>query len=176
MRPNGSESLRGIQAAVANVLAPEVTTAFGQEAVQAISMIVESLAAEWDTAAQDLVRDNGELRDVLGAGRIALESVKESNTKAATLVIEIDGVLRQAGDGSIAISSLTAENDRLRAALVVLLEFAEDVAGDKGYDEIDTVRSAAYRHLRRVATRGWSWFDVAGFRERMVSAKAEAAQ
>lgn len=175
MRPNAIESLRAVQGGVANVLAPEVTSLFAQEAVQAVSMIVESLVAEWDTAAQDLTDDNRILREILARGRGALNSVNGRNDAAGKIVSEIDGVLRQAGDGSIAVSSLAAENNRLRAALVVLLEYAEDSVG-QGDKEIDAVRADAYRHLRQVATRGWSWFDVAGFRERMAKARAEAAR
>jgi hypothetical protein len=41
---------------------------------------------------------------------------------------------------------------------------------------MDAVRTEAYRHLRQLAVRGWSFFDVSGFRERMARARAEMAE
>jgi hypothetical protein len=83
--------------------------------------------------------------------------------------------LAQAGDGRIAISSLSADNDRLNDALAELLEHIEDVRDEKP-GAFDDVRAMAYRQLRRVAVRGWSYLDVAGFRERIVKARAEIAE
>jgi hypothetical protein len=164
--------LRAIQGAVAETLAPELRTLFAVEAAQAVSMLIESLAAEWDTAAETLVRDNEDLRQVLSEARQALAGVR--NEKAGTLVIEIDGVLGQAGGGSLAVSSLTHENDLLRGRLAMFLELAEDADGDAAV--LEPARRAAYRHLRRVALRGWSFFDVSGFRERVIAARAEAGK
>ncbi|MEO8458838.1 MAG: hypothetical protein ABI559_13630 [Chloroflexota bacterium] len=168
MRPTPSESLRAIQAAVGERFVPELQTLFAQEAATAVTMLVESLAAEEDTLAEDLRTDNGRLRQILDAAR----DVLARNTGPASLVSKLDGVLAQAGDGRIAISSLSTENDRLNGALAELLEHIEDTRGD-GPDPLDEVRAMAYRQLRRVAVRGWSYLDVAGFRERIVKARAE---
>jgi hypothetical protein len=37
------------------------------------------------------------------------------------------------------------------------------------------MRSDAYRHLREVAGRGWSFWDVSHFRERMARLRATGA-
>jgi hypothetical protein len=172
VRPDGIESLRAIQAAVAEVLAPELRTAFAEEAAGAVSMMVESLAAEWDTAAETLVQDNEALRGILEDARAALQSAPDGNGRAASLVRDIDGELRSGGDGSLAISALTAENNRLLERLASFLEMAEDTAGQEGFVGLRSAREAAYRHLREVSLRGWSFFDVSGFREKIAKERA----
>ena len=52
MRPTEIESLRAISGAIAEQLAPEVQTSFGQEAAQAASMLIESLAGSIDTVVE----------------------------------------------------------------------------------------------------------------------------
>jgi hypothetical protein len=165
MRPTPIESLRAIQTALAEQLTPEISSLFAMEASTAITMLCESLAGEADTLVEDLTTDNARLREVLSAARDALAR----NTSAAPLVSLIDGVLQEAGDRRLAVSSLSADNDRLSEALAQLLEFIEDAQDES----LDPVRRAAYLHLRRVAVRGWSYFDVSGFRQRIIEARAE---
>jgi hypothetical protein len=131
-------------------------------------MLVESLAAEEDTQAQDLRDDNSRLRDILGSAR----DVLRRNEDAASLVTNIDGALAEGAGESIVISHLAAENDRLNEALALLLEHIEDARG-AGNEALEALRVKAYRHLRRVAVRGWSYLDVSGFRERIVKARSE---
>ena len=169
MRPTTSESLRAIQAAVAAVISPELTTGFAMEAASVVGMIIESLAAEIDTEAETLVRDNEALRKLLALVKDALAS----NGNAASLVKEVDGVIGQGGGGSLALSALTAEHAALMGTLERFLQFAEDAQGTPESEALATVRRAAYRHLKEAAVRGWSFFDVSGFREKIVSARAE---
>ena len=171
MRPTASDSLRAIQAAVGERFVPELQTLFAHEAASATTMLIESLAAEEDTLAEDLRSDNGRLREILESAREPLRR----NANAAPLVSKIDGVLAQAGDERIAISSLSSENDRLNDALADLLELIEDSRGD-GEQSLNAVAVKAYGHLRRVAVRGWSYLDVSGFRERIVKARAELSE
>jgi hypothetical protein len=168
MRPNPTEALKAIQGAVAEYLAPEISSLFAVEATTAITMLCESLAAEADTLAEDLANDNAALRVVLASGRESLAR----NTNAASLVSFIDGVLSEDGGGRIAVSVLSEVNDRLNEALARLLEHTE-MSGEESLAE---ARRAAYHHLRRVAVRGWSYFDVSGFRQRIVEARAEVAR
>jgi hypothetical protein len=169
MRPDAIESLRAIQGTLAEALAPELTSIFAQDSVQTLTMLVESLAADWDTAAENLSADNRALRHILSSARDSLSAAGGRNEERDVIVSQIDGVLREAGDGSIAVSSLTAENNRLRAALERLLCLLEDSSGEAAPD----IRREAYNHLRQVAVRGWCFWDVASFRERMVRARAE---
>ena len=171
MRPTIAESLRAIQGAIAEQLMPELSSLFAMEAATAASMLAESLLAEWDTLAEDLRADNAGLREILGAARDLLRS----NEAPGSLVSKIDGVLAQAGDKRLAISSLSSENDQLSDALADLLELIEDTHGEPGCENFGPVRAQSYRHLRRVAVRGWSYFDISGFRERIIKARAELA-
>lgn len=169
MRPTASESLRAIQAAVAGVMTPELTTGFAQEAASAVGMMIESLAAEIDTEVETLVHDNAKLRGLL-------DGVKDSlagNANAAALVSDVDGVLGQGGGGSLALSALAHEHAGLMAVVERFLQFAEDAQGTLEGDALATARAAVYRHLREVAVRGWSFFDVSGFREKIVQARAQ---
>ena len=54
MRPKGIESIRAIQSALAEVIAPALISPFAQDAAQTLQMLLESLAAEWDSAADQL--------------------------------------------------------------------------------------------------------------------------
>jgi hypothetical protein len=79
MRPNGLESLRAVQAALAEVIAPELSSAFAQDAAQTVQMLLESLASEWDTAAEQLSLDNETLERLLSASRDAMVSIPPGN-------------------------------------------------------------------------------------------------
>jgi hypothetical protein len=148
-----------------------LSTPFAEEAAQAATMMAESLAGEWDTAVEDLVADNSVLRKILEKGRGELAGT--GNDKVADTVKEIESALSTPRAMSFRVSDLTAENESLRAGLASLLESLEDL---ETRGEGREVRRDAYRHLRRVAVRGWSFFDVSGFRERIVQARAELDQ
>jgi hypothetical protein len=171
VRPTALESLRALQGALAETLAPELQTLFAQDAAQTLAMLTESLAAEWDRAAEDLRADNAAMRAVLERAPSGLAALPERNENRDALVSEIDGVMREAGAGDITISSLSAEHQRLAAVLERLLCLAEDTAGES--DALADTRREAYAHLRTVAVRGWSFWDVASFRERMMRARPE---
>jgi len=173
MRPTGLESLRGLQAALAETLIPELTSVHAQDAAQTMTMLLESLAAEADTAVADLTADIVAVERLLENARALVAELRQRNDKLGAIVSEIDGVLREAGDASLTISGLTARNNRLRAVLERLLCRLEDLRGESGSEGTDALSREVYRHLRRVALRGWSFWDVASFRERIVRARAE---
>lgn len=175
MRPDAIESLRAMGEAVSGVLGPEIRTPFAQEAAQAVAMLVESLAAEWDTAVEDLLADSAAHRDNLARARDALITCSR-NGLTDNAVNEIEVALAEDRKGRLAISALSTENDSLRSALATLLELAEDMRDEPGFESLAPVRAYAYRHLRKVAVRGWSFFDVSGFRERIVQARAELSE
>ncbi|MEO7667608.1 MAG: hypothetical protein ABIU97_11340 [Dehalococcoidia bacterium] len=172
MRPDAVESLRAIQGAVNEVLLPELQTPFAQEAAQAVAMLAESLAAEWDTEVEDLLADNSTIRQILVTARDELAALN-GNDIAAEAVKVIEAALESEADGRLTVSALNTENGTLRLALATLLELLEDMHGENGYERLASSRAAAYNHLRQVAVRGWSFFDVSGFRERIVQARAE---
>lgn len=169
MRPTGAEGLRAIQAAVAGVMTPELTTGYALEAASVAGMMIESLAAEWDTEVETLVSDNKQLKKLLAEIREALGR----NANAESVVNEVDGVLGQGGDAGLTLSALTSENARLMGGIERFLQFAEDAQGTPEAESLAAARAATYRRLKDVAVRGWSFFDVAGFREKIVAARAE---
>src|SRR5947208_10487855 len=76
MRPNAIESLRAAQAALGEVIAPGLTSAFAVDSAQTVQMLLESLASEWDTAAESLSRDSDTLRSLLSAAGEALTNAR----------------------------------------------------------------------------------------------------
>ncbi len=143
-------------------IGPEVQSLFGQDALQTMQMLLETVISELDGAADSLVRDNQTLCELLARGAAAV------GTLDAGVAEEIAAALDGPADPSLAITALTARNQRLCGLLERLLVVYEDAVGTATANELlMAVRSDAYRHLREVAARGWSFWDVFSFRERM---------
>lgn len=170
MRPNAVESLRTIQTALAEHLVPELTSVYALDIVQALTMLVESLANEWDTAAENMRRDNEKLR-----GLLSLAPGVAGNTLPAAIVKEAAQAIAKPATESVTLSALSAENELLRAALERLLVGLESEASRLGEAGV-SLRRDIYAHLREVALRGWSFWDMASFRERMTDIRANIGQ
>ena len=171
MRPTGLESVRAIQAAFAEIIVPDLTSLFAQDAAGTMQMLLESIAGEWDTAVEDLRNDNEALCGLLSASRDAIKGVAGSNENLASIVSEIESRLRDKEDSSLRLTDLASRNENLRATLERILVAFEDLTGEAGFDEIETVRRRIFAHLRNVATRGWSFWDVSSFRGRMAAVR-----
>ena len=169
VRPNAVESLRAVQAALAEVIAPGLASAFALDSTQTVQMLLESLAAEWDTAAESLSRDNEAHRSLLSAAGEALTNAPAGNESLRSLVSEIEQRLRDDVTTSLIISELASRNGPLRATLESVLAMFEDLTGRPGSEKIDEVRIRIYQHLKEVAARGWSFWDVSSFRGRMAA-------
>jgi hypothetical protein len=85
----------------------------------------------------------------------------------------IDDALGREPERSLSVSALSAENKGLMSALEASLEALEDRHAE-GDDGAGRAREEAYGFLREMSVRGWSFFDVSSFRERMVKVRAEA--
>src|SRR5438445_10267634 len=157
MRPTGIESLRGIQLAIAEALVPELQTAHAQDVAQTLQMLIESLASEWDTAADDLRSDGGAMRRLLGALADGARTAAAGNERLASLVDQIGEALAVPAPGSLALSALRAENERLGPVLEAAVVFLEDLSLDPRYEPLTKHRAAIYGHLREKAARGWSF-------------------
>lgn len=143
------------------ILAPEITSPHAEEAARTVAMMIETLAAEWDSAAQDFVDDIARVERILTLARDELAHL-EGNEYRDDLVSNIDGVIGGPKPGGLRLSELSARHASLNAMLEQLL-----VSIESGRVELPEARSAAYAHLRDVAARGWSFWDAASFRERM---------
>jgi hypothetical protein len=151
-------------------IAPEVSSLFGQEAILLSQMLLEMLISEADSAADDLARDNQTLRELLGRAVVALRPVDTA------LAEETAAALAEPADPSLTVTALTTRNQRLRGLLERLLVVCEEAAASAhAAQDLMSVRSDAYRHLREVAARGWSFWDVFSFRERMAGLRATGA-
>jgi hypothetical protein len=173
MRPNSVESIRAVQVALAETIAPELTSPFAQDAAQTLQMLLESIAGDLDTAAEDLRRDNETLTRLLSDVGSALGSLPR-NESLAGHVSPIEQRLNEEPSDSVAISALASRNQALRGTLEQLLMALED-SPDGLSPELNAVRTGIYRHLRDAATRGWSFWDVSSFRGRMTTLRAAGA-
>lgn len=168
MRPTATEALRGLQAALMSDIAPEVRSAFGQDTLQTIQMLLETLAQEVDGAADDLRRDNETLAGILERAEDAVRRLD------GELADDIATALGEAMENSLAISALEARCQRLRGLLERILVLCEDtLASGQDSGAMIQVRAEAFRHLGEVASRGWSFWDISSFRERMERLRAE---
>lgn len=79
--------------------------------------LIDMIGQQWDSAAATLFAENRALRDLLARGGTLLAD--------AALTAAAGGA-----DEDLRISALTAENDRLRAALIPLHARIEDTEGD----------------------------------------------
>jgi len=158
MRPNTIEALRGIQQGLAAALALEAGPAFAQDAVRTSQMLLESVIGELAMGDANAAADGAALREILAP--------------AAEAVRGLDGAL--ADDMTAALAEPSAAVEGLSCLLERLLVVCEDAVGSGTAEErLLAVRSDAYRHLRGVAARGWSFWDMASFRERMARLRAE---
>lgn len=170
MRPDNVEIIRGLQGHLMTVVAPELRSQFAQDSLQTVQMLLELLANDLDTAAESLAKDNRTLRELLSQARQALSAVPGGDALAG----EIDAALAEEDEGALAVSALSERNRRLRGALERLLVACEGSLGEPGWEPLLPVRAAAYRHLREVAARGWSFWDVFSFRGMMARLRSQA--
>ncbi len=103
--------------------------------------LMTMIAEQWDSAAANLVSENREFRGIVQRGSELLGDEALAAAAAGT-------------DEDLRISALTAENDRLRAALTGLHARVEDTEGEAAR-ALDTAIWAALRRsveVRRVGS------------------------
>ena len=148
MRPNVPELVRGVSAALATSVIPQLPTAWSQAEVRYTLGILDTIAAEWDGAADNLVRENGALqRFATSAAALAAENdgllpypLQEALTDAAALPPVPD----------LRLSTLAERNDALWRAMIPLLELLG--AGTLPAVPAATLRAEIAPVLRRYAT------------------------
>jgi hypothetical protein len=139
-------------------------------------MLIESIASEWDSLAEDLHTDNARMGELLATAVTRLRSFARGNETGDALVRQIEESSGGPGSPSLRISDLQAENERLRGSLERLIVVLEDAEPDPRYEALMGLRLAVYGHLRRVAAGGWSFWDMASFRERMAALKSDISR
>jgi FtsZ-binding cell division protein ZapB len=156
------EAMNALRAGLAEVLGLELQSEFAMDTAQTLQMLIESLAAEWDTAAEDLRRDNETLEKLLKDLKDVLST--DGNSERDAIVDVIDETIGAPGGESLALTALSERNMQLRGALERAIVAVEDSPEDR---RLAPLRSAVYSHLREVAGRGWSFWDMASFRDYM---------
>jgi hypothetical protein len=135
VRPNGQEVLRGVQAALATYILPEVQTAYARTELMAMLALLGMTAEEWDGAAQRLVDDNDALR---GLARRAAETIDGADQASELRALAEQRV------ASVRISDLSSPNAALREALSRLAPLLE--ASDA--PALRELRAALIEHFR----------------------------
>ncbi|MEX0786623.1 MAG: hypothetical protein WD939_08310, partial [Dehalococcoidia bacterium] len=105
MRPTGEELLQGVRGALLTYILPEVQSDYARTELTLIHVLLGMAAAEWDSAAQRLVDDNGTLRE------LARRSADAIDSDDASLAAELRA-LADEEDRSLRLSDLRAANDR----------------------------------------------------------------
>lgn len=154
--------MNALRAGLAEVLGPELQSEFAMDTAQTLQMLIQSLAAEWDTGVDDLRRDNETLEKLLTDLRDVLSA--DGNSERDAVVNVIDQTMEARAPESLALSALLQRNKQLRGALERAIVAVEDSPEDR---RLAPLRSAVYSHLREVASRGWSFWDMASFRDYM---------
>lgn len=172
MRPNSLEALKGIQAALNETVLPELQTVFAQDTAGVLQLLLESLAGELDTAAEDMRRDGRTMAALLADARAALQPFAGRNAELSSLVSEIGAARSEPEPESVVLSVLGARHVRLRAVLEKTICALEDRAADPEFASLLPARSEIYKHLRDVSMRGWAFWDMASFRELMTRLRA----
>lgn len=140
LRPGGVEILRGIQRSLQEQILPEVRSEYATAQVHYALMLLNALAAEWDDAAQRLVDDNADMRNI--AGHLSWEIEARDPALAAELRVAGDDK-----DPDVRLSTLTAANDRLRGQLARLLDLGLEAGSPMREDVVATLRRGAARRL-----------------------------
>jgi hypothetical protein len=157
VRPTAVEALRGLQRGLASALAPEAGAAFAEDAVRTSQMLLESVIGELAAGDAHVAADSETLRSILKRGAEAVRGIDSG--LAAEIVTALGG---------------STGGERLDGLLERLLVVCEDaVGGGRAGADLLAVRPDAYGHLRRVAARGWSFWDMVSFREFMARLRAE---
>ena len=147
MRPTAAESLKGMQASLFEVIAPELRSPFAQHTLQTMFMLLESVTAE--LASEEERRADGERMDAL------LSRVKQAVDGAGTKDAELLSIAEQ----------LPAHDTQTRAALLERTIVALESSAGEQPAELAKARSEIYAYLREAAGRGWSFWDMLSFRK-----------
>ena len=147
MRPTASESLKGIQASLFEVIAPELRSPFAQHTLQTMFMLLESVAAEMAT--EEARREDAQRIDSLLGG------LSEAVESAGSVDAELTAV----------VARLPAASDDERASVLEQAIVALESSAGRQAKELEAARAEIYSYLRVVAGRGWSFWDMLSFRQ-----------
>ena len=125
MRPDREEILAGVRRALAEFVAPEVTSVYGRTQLAYAMNLVTALAREGDEAIARLVDENLALRRLLRQAGTRLGG----SSLSVALVEELRSWPPAGRTSAVRPSAIRAENARLFEAFVRLQAACEDAPG-----------------------------------------------
>jgi hypothetical protein len=137
MRPYSEEVVLALQRGMAAHFAPELRSQYAQSQFGAAALLFGIALRDADTAAQNLIDANRELRELLADVHAALGSIDERRAEIGRSAL----ARMPAAAADVRLSSLRAEFDGLRAVFSELAPVIEP-AGDDG--EMGEVRKRVY--------------------------------
>lgn len=158
MRPYPGEILRSMQFSLDTYVIPNVEDKWGSYVAKVMRRMLIHLERRWQLEGPLLIEDTHDLRDVLaqmGDRLTNLEGDAAGDT-AAHLIDLVGTALDETAEepsGYVSIEQLTGRNERLREALVGLIEGLDRLAGEVGHEQLDPLRHDLRLYLRRQTDR-----------------------
>jgi len=154
MRPTSVEVLRGIRRSLLETILPQIGDPFIQGQVQAMVMLVDSLAMTWDSEAEELRQDNQELAELLTRAAPVLTDFARSREHRDLLHLASRAQTVSAHDSdSLRLSELAAKHRELEAVLADLLVALEELAARNPVEPLLVIRRDLYWALARQYSR-----------------------
>jgi hypothetical protein len=119
VRPNVPEIVRGLNASLVTGIMPEIASPWAQAQLRYMLGLLNTVAAEWDGAAENLVRENEALLRLCAgvAGQLRAELSEEC-------LAGLFDVVALPATPNLRLSTLSERNDRLWRAAEPLIEIA----------------------------------------------------
>ena len=151
MRPTAVEVIRGIQAALAGHVLPEVSSRYAQAQVMYSIMLLEMLSKEWEEGAHLLTQDSQGLRRLLARGAQLIDGIGAKDAALDSLVADLKAAAGGRASPSLRMSDLREENERLHALLTHLGEACDRARDDERLSVLVPLWDDIIAHLREEA-------------------------
>lgn len=158
MRPYPDEILRSMQYSLDTYVIPHVSDKWGSYVAKVMRRMLVHLERRWQLEGPLLVTDTAELRQLLEAmgDRLAALDGPAAGDRAAALLGDIGSALDETAaipDGYQSVEQLTERNERLREALVGLIEGLDELAATTGEEALAPMREEIHAYLLRQSER-----------------------
>ena len=153
VRPTAVEVIRGIQAALASHVLPELASRYAQAQVMYSIMLLEMLSKEWEEGAHLLSEDNRAMRRLFARGAELVEALPVRDGALAALAADLRSAAGGPSAPSLRTSDLRGENERLRSLLTRLGEACDRAREDDRLSTLVPLWDEIMAHLREEAGR-----------------------
>lgn len=153
MRPTPVEVMRGIQAALAGHVLPELTSRYAQAQVMYSIMLLDMLSKEWEEGAHLLHDDNQAMRRLFARAAKIIDALPEAGDELKALAADLRGAAEGPPAPSLRMSDLRAEGERLRSLLGALGAACDRARDDDRLSSLVPLWDEIIAHLREEAGR-----------------------